>query len=65
MVYTLTNVERRQMLDFLVEMLPEGWELDESYGLDFTLICPHGDVIEQDGRCPDGCVSPMITLGLI
>jgi len=48
----------------LEEILPEGWETD-GYGLDSCLICPHGHTIEQDGRCPDGCVSPLITMGLI
>ncbi|MDP3889853.1 hypothetical protein [Nocardioides sp.] len=47
------------------ELLPEGWELDDTYGLDFTLTCPHGHTIEQDGRCPTGCVSPLRAMGLI
>ena len=38
-----------------------GWEVvDES-----TLSCPHGHTIEWDGSCPDGCVSPLLELGLI
>jgi len=32
---------------------------------DDLLICPHGSTIELDGRCPDGCVSPLISAGLI
>lgn len=47
-------------------------ELLESQGVtDFYVIddavieCPCGYNIEWDGRCPDGCVSPMLTLGLI
>lgn len=42
----------------------EDWETD-GYGLDANLICPHGDMIEQDGVCPQGCVSPLRELGLI
>lgn len=41
-----------------------GWETD-GYGLDALLICPCGHTIEQDGRCPDGCVSPLRAAGLI
>lgn len=44
----------------------EGWEIyDPQMGDSFVLECPHGHVIEQDGRCPEGCVSPLIRLGLI
>ena len=46
------------------DILPNGWETD-SYGFSANLICPHGHTIEQDGRCPDGCVSPLIDMGLI
>lgn len=56
------------MSDLLAEiegLLPAGWELDDTYGLDFTLVCPHGHTIEQDGRCPAGCVSPLRALGVI
>ena len=52
-----------EMLD---EVLPEGWQHNAEYfGEDFTLTCPHGHEIEQDGTCPEGCVSPLIELGLI
>lgn len=50
----------------MLDLLPTNWEIDsEAYGLDFLLICPHGDTVEQDGNCPQGCVSPLVTLGLI
>jgi hypothetical protein len=55
----------QEMLDELAGMLPDGWELDDTYGLDFTLVCPHGHTIEADGRCPSGCVSPLRGMGLI
>lgn len=29
------------------------------------LICPCGYAIELDGRCPDGCVSPLLLIGAI
>lgn len=43
------------------DLLPEGWETD-GMGLDSLLTCPHGHEIEQDGRCPKGCVSPLARL---
>lgn len=54
------------MLEFVGSILPDGWEIDDDgYGFDFLLICPHGELIEQDGRCYQGCVSPLRALGLI
>ncbi len=50
--------------EILDEILPEGWEHD-GYGFDSCLICPHGEVIEQDGRCYLGCESPLSDLGMI
>jgi len=50
--------------DILNEILPEGWETD-GYGIDSNLICPHGHIIELDGRCPEGCVSPLVKWGMI
>lgn len=50
----------------LTELLPEGWSLDdEAMGLDACLVCPCGTVIEQDGTCPEGHVSPLRSMGLI
>jgi len=37
----------------------DGWETD-GYGDSSCLVCPHGHVIEQDGECPDGCISPLL-----
>jgi hypothetical protein len=48
----------------LEQILPEGWSTD-GYGLDSCLICPHGHIIEMDGECPDGCISPLKELGII
>lgn len=50
------------MLEAVAWMFPHGWEVG-SYG--DTLICPHGSEVEQDGGCPDGCLSPLLALGLI
>lgn len=50
--------------EILIELLPEGWETD-GFGFDSCLICPHGETIEQDGECPEGCVSPLREMGLI
>ena len=52
------------MEDILNDLLPEDWDTD-GYGLDSCLICPCGYTIEQDGRCPEGCVSPLRLMGLI
>jgi hypothetical protein len=39
----------------------KGWTTD---GLG-TFVCPHGHRIEDDGRCTEGCVSPMLQMGVI
>ena len=54
-------------MDEIIAMLEDaGWDTDAgTYGLDFNLTCPCGYTIEQDGTCPDGCVSPLITWGLV
>lgn len=51
------------MLDIdwiLADMGYPEWEGDDT-----TLTCPCGWVIEHDGKCPDGCVSPLRLAGLI
>lgn len=41
------------------------WEIhDPETAPDCLLSCPHGNVIEQDGTCPSGCVSPLLGAGL-
>lgn len=52
------------MDELLEEIGAAGWSSD-GMGVDALLICPCGDTIEQDGRCPQGCVSPLRTAGLI
>jgi hypothetical protein len=32
---------------------------------DEVLICPHGNRVEPDGVSFDGCVSPLIEMGLL
>lgn len=54
-----------EMLEAVRSILPGGWEIEEGFGLDFNLICPHGDTIEQDGKCAQGCISPLRTMGMI
>jgi hypothetical protein len=45
----------------LLEILgADDWEGDMD-----ALTCPCGYTIELDGRCPDGCVSPLIAGGVI
>ena len=38
----------------------DGW----TYAGD-VLTCPHGHHIEDDGRCPSGCVSPFVAAGIM
>lgn len=60
------GMTRRDLVALMDDLLPKGWEHDAGvYGMDFTLTCPHGHRIEQDGRCPKGCVSPLREMGLI
>ena len=51
----------------LVEMiLPPGWAIyGPKLARDVLLKCPHGHIIEHDGRCLEGCVSPLLKLGLV
>lgn len=51
--------------DSIQEMLPDGWEYQGGFGLSGLLTCPCGIDIEQDGQCPNGCVSPLRALGLV
>lgn len=50
--------------DIIEELLPEDWSTD-GYGIDSCLVCPCGITIEQDGRCPNGHISPLRGLGLV
>jgi hypothetical protein len=53
-------------VEALEALLPEDWEIaDPEMGSSCLLICPCGDVIEQDGVCPEGHESPLRTLGMI
>jgi hypothetical protein len=45
--------------------LPKGWEYETGYGSSGLLTCPHGYQIEQDGQCPEGCISPLVRFGFI
>lgn len=48
-------------LEQIMEQFPD-WEADDD-GAVFT--CPHGDRIEPDGECPEGCQSPLIQMGFM
>lgn len=53
-------------VQMIQQMLPADWEVyDPQMGSSCLLQCPHGNVVEQDGICPEGCVSPLITLGIL
>ncbi len=55
-----------EIVEMLDALLPPEWDHDAgTYGMSFTLTCPHGWQIEQDGECPDGHKSPLMELGLI
>lgn len=53
------------MIEALREELPEGWELYDPADPFAGFRCPHGYGIEADGRCPEGCRSPLLGRGLI
>ena len=54
------------LVEMLDGLLPPDWEHNAGrYGTCFTLTCPHGHEVEQDGECPDGCQSPMRELGFV
>ena len=46
----------------LDEILPEGWSASPD---GHVLTCPHGESIEPDSECPEGCVSPLVEMGLL
>lgn len=48
-------------LEAIMEKFPD-WEADDD-GAVFT--CPCGDRIEPDGVCPQGCVSPLMQIGIM
>lgn len=50
--------------ELLDEIGAEEWSTD-GYGIDSNLIAPDGCMIEQDGECPHGHVSPLRTTGLV
>lgn len=52
------------MLEGLLADIAPDWSTD-GYGMSSLLIAPDGCVIEQDGECPHGYVSPLITAGMI
>jgi hypothetical protein len=50
----------------LVEMiLPPGLAIYGPRMALEVLKCPHGHIIEHDGRCLEGCVSPLLKAGLV
>jgi len=60
--------EREDEKTMIEQVLQENgydeWNTD-GYGMSSVLICPHGHRIEQDGKCPDGCISPLREMGMI
>ena len=54
------------MYSFLEELIGEmeDWDTD-GFGDSSNLICPCGYSIEQEGECPDGCISPLLALGMV
>lgn len=60
------NIRMNEFVEYLEGILPADWEVyDPEMGSSCLLLCPHGTVIEQDGHCPEGCESPMLSLGMI
>jgi hypothetical protein len=60
--YVDPSLDDRDDSEIIKSHLPKGWDVGD-YG--DTLVCPHGNEIELDGRCPQGCVSPLSEMGLI
>lgn len=54
-----------ELAELVARQLPHGWEMADPTSFDSPLVCPCGEVIEQDGACPEGCVSPLHTAGWI
>ena len=54
--------DRDETQDVLEQFEYDGWEVATDGA---TLTCPHGNTIELDGHCPEGCESPLLSLGLI
>ncbi len=54
------DIDSADLPDVLDLLEADGWTADDD-----LLICPHGHMIEQDGECPEGCVSPLLAYGLI
>lgn len=53
-------------VEIVESILPPGWNLhDPDMAPDCLLEAPDGCVIEPDGRCSHGLVSPLIEAGLI
>ena len=49
-----------EYVEMIEALLPEGWSIyDPEMAPDCLLECPCGKVIETDGRCPNGHVSPL------
>jgi len=58
-MFDTSNMKDEVLLRYGFE--DNGWTTD-GFG---TFVCPHGYRIEDDGRCSEGCVSPMLQLGVI
>lgn len=58
MSYLTEYIEQAQQICDGVE---PGWIVED----DSVLICPHGNRVEWDGESFDGCVSPILTAGMI
>jgi hypothetical protein len=55
-----------EFAEFIENVLPEDWSIyDPEMGSDCLLECPCGNVVEHDGVCPNGHVSPLREAGII
>lgn len=55
-----------EWVEYVEANMPDGWSLYEpEMGMESLLEAPDGCVIESDGRCPHGNVSPLRAMGLI
>lgn len=55
-----------EFAEYVESELPEGWSIhDPEMSPEFLLEAPDGCIVEQDGRCSHGNVSPMRAMGLV
>lgn len=56
----MTSTTAAGFLEEIRALIPADWKLDDTFGLDYSLTCPHGEVLTADvERCSRGCWTPL------